>query len=535
MAKLDSLTSLRFFAALWVVLFHSRDQFNCLWDLSRNIVFSQAVTFFFVLSGFILAYVYPDLSTRQEKGSYYLKRIGRIWPLHVLCLLTVVLCLPPGIQLEPGSSQNPYPLLFFTNLFLIQSWILSEHFYFSFNPPAWSLSNELFFYVILPLILVPLNKKVISIQIIPLLVCLLIVLSLCNFANALNLPLRASDMVSLQSLLGVNPIVRTFDFCLGVSVGFLFSKCKDKIQESLNSTSATLLELTTLLVVLLAILNTSAITDATKKIWFIANAGSYWLRESGLVIVPFALLIFILALERGLLSKLLSAPYLVILGEISFAIYLWHFPLIKAFYAYIPHERSLRAFFLYLVILFSLSYLTYKLWESPLRNIFSQTANKEKIELKFPKFDKSIAVSLVLLGLCTFFVKEPIQSLSIGQITELKNQKNFTTSDKVFSDTLKLNGYTRSNTPFGKRMNTIWTDLDKSTFDKDLLVLVFNDKNELFHQQQLKLCCPDKKEASNIKSQSWVLSIELPERAYSEATKMTLRTNMGEESFTLEH
>ncbi|MDX2105358.1 MAG: acyltransferase [Candidatus Melainabacteria bacterium] len=525
MAKLDSLTSLRFFAALWVVLFHARDQFNCLWELSRNIVFSQAVTFFFVLSGFILAYVYPEMLSKQEKWSYLLKRFGRIWPLHALCLVAIVLFLPLGVQLEPKSLQYPYPLMFFTNLFLVQSWILGPQFYFSFNPPAWSLSNEIFFYGILPLLLVPLNKKVISIQLIPLLVCLLIVLSLCNFANALDLPMTSTDSISLEALLGVNPMVRVFDFCLGASLAFLFKNFSEKINSKLNSTSATLFEISALFAVFTAVWNTSSICDAVKRISFISAAGSYWLRESGIVILFFAALIFIFALERGYLSKVLSAPYLVLLGEISFAIYLWHFPLIKAFYAYMPHQRSLRAFCFYLMILFCLSFLSYKLWESPVRSIFVQIANKEKIKLPSGKFSFNISIALILLGLSIFLVRENIQILDPDQLAQIKNLKSFTLTQKSFDSDLLLEGYELTNAPLGKNINLVWTKSGKQRLDQSLLVQFFNQRNELFHQQQLKLSGDN----------SFVLPVELPERAYNEATKMTLRTNMGEESFILEH
>lgn len=525
MAKLDSLTSLRFFAALWIVLFHARDQFNCLWELSRNIVFSQAVTFFFVLSGFILAYVYPEMSSRQEKVSYLLKRIGRIWPLHALCLIAIVLCLPLGVQLEPKSLQYPYPLMFFTNLFLVQSWILGPQFYFSFNPPAWSLSNEIFFYGILPLLLVPLNKKVISIQLIPLLVCLLIVLSLCNFANALDLPMTSTDSICLEALLGVNPMVRVFDFCLGVSLAFLFKEFGEKIKAKLNSTSATLFEISALLAVFTAVWNTSSICDTTKKISFISSAGSYWLRESGIVILFFAALIFIFALERGYLSKIMSAPYLVLFGEISFAIYLWHFPLIKVFYAYMPHERSLRAFCFYLAILFSLSFLSYKLWECPVRSIFVGIANKEKFKLLLPKFNWSMAFAFILLGLSIFLVRENTRVLDPKQLAKIESQKSFTLAKKNFDSDLLLEGYGLANAPFGKKLDLVWTKSGESQVNQSLLVQFFNQKNELFHQQQLKLSG----------GKSFVLPVELPERAYKEATKMTLRTNKSEESFILVH
>jgi len=533
MVKLDSLTSLRFFAALGVVMYHARDQFNCLWDLPRSIVFSQGVTFFFVLSGFILAYVYPNLSGKQEIGAYVVKRIGRIWPLHALCLIAVVLLLPPSLQLEPTRFPAPYTLIFLTNLFMVQSWILGDEFFFSFNPPAWSISNELFFYLALPLILMPLNKKEIAIKLIPLAVCFLIVLSLINFANALSLPLTSSDMVSLQALLGVNPLVRIFDFCLGVSTGFLFSKYKHTLKEKLTSSTATILEIAALLAVLCAIWNTSRIADLAKNVSIISNAGSYWLRESGLVILFFAALIFILALERGYLSKVLSAPPLVLLGDISFAIYLCHFPLLKIFYVYIPHERSFKAFCLYLAILFCLSFLLFRLWEQPWRNLFTSYANKEKIVFKKPKIEAGTFFALSLLALCSFFVKENIDTLNEAGFNAFKNQKSFLVNDKTFGADLKFDGYSTADTAFGKRLCFLWSSSNNLDTDQSLLVQLINEREQLFHQQQLRLC-PDSKTKSK-KVNDWILPVELPESAYKEAVKMTLKTNNSEQTFILAH
>jgi peptidoglycan/LPS O-acetylase OafA/YrhL len=60
--KLNALTSLRFFAAAMIVLGHCHGQFEHTIKIAEHFALNQAVSFFFVLSGFILAYVYPVLS-----------------------------------------------------------------------------------------------------------------------------------------------------------------------------------------------------------------------------------------------------------------------------------------------------------------------------------------------------------------------------------------------------------------------------------------------------------------------------------------
>ncbi len=57
--KLDSLTSLRFFAAALVVVGHVSPLFRVHYSLLNGFLGGQGVTFFYVLSGFILTYSYP--------------------------------------------------------------------------------------------------------------------------------------------------------------------------------------------------------------------------------------------------------------------------------------------------------------------------------------------------------------------------------------------------------------------------------------------------------------------------------------------
>lgn len=137
---LQSLTSLRFVAALLVVVFHlsmfapGLDPFGRL--LAPGYV---GVTFFFVLSGFVLTYSWDaDDSARR----FYRRRFARVYPTHLLFLGIAIL--------PPGASQN-WPALP-ANALLLQSWSPDDAVVRSFSGVAWSLSCELFFYATFPLL-----------------------------------------------------------------------------------------------------------------------------------------------------------------------------------------------------------------------------------------------------------------------------------------------------------------------------------------------------------------------------------------------
>jgi peptidoglycan/LPS O-acetylase OafA/YrhL len=113
------------------------------------------VDFFFVLSGFILAVTHASDFGKGREGSavrFWLTRLARIYPLHVF-MMGVVLALIVGGRLVfgfvPAHSGNLSPELTVANLLLIQSW---GFFPPSWNEPSWSISCEWFAYLWFPAI-----------------------------------------------------------------------------------------------------------------------------------------------------------------------------------------------------------------------------------------------------------------------------------------------------------------------------------------------------------------------------------------------
>jgi peptidoglycan/LPS O-acetylase OafA/YrhL len=151
---LPALTSLRFFAALLVVLYHGgQEALAFMPALVRGILKSgvQAVGFFFVLSGFVLAYSYfvPGQNTiRNENSQFWKNRFARIYPAYFAGLL---LALPIfAFNVHKGVHSLPQAVAAVTlSPFLLQSWA-SFDVAQAINLPAWSLSVEMFFYAIFP-------------------------------------------------------------------------------------------------------------------------------------------------------------------------------------------------------------------------------------------------------------------------------------------------------------------------------------------------------------------------------------------------
>jgi peptidoglycan/LPS O-acetylase OafA/YrhL len=110
------------------------------------------VPFFFILSGFILAYNYPVI---RSKLDYLAARAGRILPVYYLSLLVSLPLILSKFAHNGVIFALPRTLTFLT---LTQAWI--PDFTNFWNFPAWTLSCEAFFYTLLLWMLAPLQSVI---------------------------------------------------------------------------------------------------------------------------------------------------------------------------------------------------------------------------------------------------------------------------------------------------------------------------------------------------------------------------------------
>ncbi|MGB0733055.1 MAG: acyltransferase family protein [Pontibacterium sp.] len=164
MGKINSLESLRGIAALSVVLYHFKI------DSSFNNAFTDnawlMVDFFFVLSGFVMALTYSDrITSRAELSHFSKRRFLRLYPLHLLTLGVFI-----GLEVmkwflvshhsmmtlsPPFSEGKDFPSLL-ANLFLIQNLIIEK---VSWNTASWSISAEIFTYVVFACLILAFHDK----------------------------------------------------------------------------------------------------------------------------------------------------------------------------------------------------------------------------------------------------------------------------------------------------------------------------------------------------------------------------------------
>ncbi|WP_405392138.1 acyltransferase [Streptomyces sp. NBC_01102] len=150
LSRLPSLTGLRFVAVLFVFAFHAS-----LEAPFTNTGFGQGyadatanagwlgVSFFFVLSGFVLTW---SARTRDTTPGFWRRRAAKIYPLHIITWAAALVLLATAGT--PAQLRQALP-----NLFLVHTWFPDRDVFSSLNDVSWSLSCEVFFYLLFPFLL----------------------------------------------------------------------------------------------------------------------------------------------------------------------------------------------------------------------------------------------------------------------------------------------------------------------------------------------------------------------------------------------
>jgi peptidoglycan/LPS O-acetylase OafA/YrhL len=148
--KLPALTGLRAFAALNIVFFHFSNPkwFGPFAPIVDNGYTS--VSFFLLLSGFVLAYNYSDRAQHGQLSArkFWVARLSRLYPIYLFALL-----ISTGMLLDEWHSRSHGQFAWGVVLtpLLMQGWSPSLSTFW--NTPAWTMCTEAFFYLIFPLVI----------------------------------------------------------------------------------------------------------------------------------------------------------------------------------------------------------------------------------------------------------------------------------------------------------------------------------------------------------------------------------------------
>ena len=340
--KIQQLTFTRFIAAIAIVIFHFGLRVAPFNNESIKFLFERAnigVSYFFVLSGFIMVIAYHQFAPINPLD-YFRNRFARIYPLVFLSVLPFF----AALFFFQGKANLQSVLQSF---FLIQAWFPGN--VISGNFPLWSLTVELFFYAFFPLVLNKVYKRF-SLKSIGFVVfviwCITIIV---QHVFLYSLAYKCTDE-SCYELIFYLPPMHLNQFLIGNLAGLLV------VNRGVNSGRN--LDIPVIIPISIIVL----FLKYTSQINF----------HDGFLAWFFAALIVLLSLNTGVITKVFSLKPLIFLGEISFAIYVLQFPVFKITSILIEklHLTSNNTIIFYscLMVLLLVSTACHLLIELPLRN-----------------------------------------------------------------------------------------------------------------------------------------------------------------------
>ena len=335
MKRFAVLDAFRGLFALVIVFFHTKD-YNGITDNAFVNNGDLFVSFFFVLSGFVIAFVYYNrIKNRPTLFEFIKNRFFRLYPLHLYTLLvfaafelTRIYLYNHGYFTHPEPSNNNLST-FLSNVFLLNATPVGGG--LSWNYPSWSISAEFITYLIFGLLMFLLRKnrlvKMIIIALVP-----VAVIMLSYFISSLI----------FEAVTG---------FFLGVIVYKLYNRYRTL--EKLSKVSGSIIEVVIFTLTIIMVCNKPAFLNCLYVYSFL-----------------FALNIYLFAFEKGILSSLLKKDCFQVLGKYSYSIYLNHAIVIEVVNFVLVRFLKLQGAVLYIVpfiiaaITIAYSALTYKYIEA---------------------------------------------------------------------------------------------------------------------------------------------------------------------------
>lgn len=322
---LPALTGIRFFAIFHIFLFHLWS----LYDMEKPEGFERlmasfdglpevivtflshgwmSTSFFFLLSGFILSYLYwsPDGTLATDKKRFWFMRLSRLYPIHIIVLLiTMPLMLP--MMLGQDMDMGRVLLSGLATLTLTQAWYPPWVPVWSW--PTWALSALVFLYLIMPWLmksLANLSRR----KILVLLVLMPLISLLPTTIYAFFFPPGTEAPLNWQIFIGSTPLFWVPHFVAGMLLSRIFGISRFDKEFKCGGSWLAWGDLAFASIIVIACLPN------------IGEPLKFFLRH-GLLMPLYMILVLDLARGRGLLAKLFSVPGMNFLGETGFSIFIW--------------------------------------------------------------------------------------------------------------------------------------------------------------------------------------------------------------------
>lgn len=340
---IGSLQSLRFVFAAMIFLHHFTVNGEGLFYAGGPC----GVSFFMILSGFVISAGYSKkVFDSSFKGKeFLLKRLIRLYPLHLLCLFGFLILNISHLSTVDYSKLVP-------NILLLQSWIPLMKVYFSGNAVSWCLADMMFFYAMFPLLaklLKGIRLRKMYLYFIFLLAAYFIIMTFLPDAYC-------------HSLLYISPAFRIIDFLFGMLIYKVWQELKNEGWENrIIAWSYIKKSFIEILLILFLIIGITLVSYLEPRYYF---AALWWL------LMPQLILYFALVNKSGgVISSILRVKWMLALGEISFSVYMIHQMAIGVLHSVFSKLELNMVWQVELVISFliilSVGYLVFHYYETP--------------------------------------------------------------------------------------------------------------------------------------------------------------------------
>jgi len=301
---IPALTSIRFFAALYVVLHHTAPL-----AVRSNAALNHflmngdsSVEMFFFLSGFILTYT-NDKPETIEASQFYFFRFSRIYPVYLVGLILFFPAIWTNLAALHASAWAVWSRIAIYGTaagLLVQAWV--PKWSLAWNGPGWSLSAEAFFYAVFPIAL----RRIRGANMKTLLLAwpFLWAWSAIPVLVYASLPAEIERHYWVRDLVEFDPLLRLPEFLGGMMTAAVMIPLRRRRFRGADLGAA-------LMLAIIGITDVYAGHTLAKLLFF----------------GEFPAFLLLLALSDGMLARLLGARPLVVLGGASYAIYILHIPL----------------------------------------------------------------------------------------------------------------------------------------------------------------------------------------------------------------